>query len=101
LYLAPLSGDLSQELPFTVASWSSYNADGTKLAMNRVFREFRTWKYYRGGMADDIWLTDLTTGETENLTHNPAQDVFPMYYNDKIYSVSDRELIANLFVYDT
>lgn len=101
LYLAPLSGDLSQELPFSVASWASYNADGTKLAMNRVFREFRTWKYYRGGMADDIWLTDLTTGETENLTHNPAQDVFPMYYNDKIYFVSDRERIANLFVYDT
>lgn len=101
LYLAPLNGDLSRELPYSVASWASYNADGSKLAMNRVFREFRTWKYYRGGMADDIWLTDPKTGETENVTNHPAQDVFPMYYNDKIYFVSDRNRIANLFVYDT
>jgi len=101
LYLAPLDGDLSEELPFSVASWASFNADGTKLAMNRVFREFRTWKYYRGGMADDIWLVDPKTGDTENLTNNPAQDVFPMYYHNKIYFVSDRDRIANLFVYDT
>jgi len=101
LYLAPLNGDLSQELPFSVASWASYNADGSKLAMNRVFREFRTWKYYRGGMADDIWLVDPKTGQTENITNHPAQDVFPMYYKDKIYFVSDRDRTANLFVYDT
>src|SRR3546814_13954534 len=69
--------------------------------MNRVFREFRTWKYYRGGMADDIWLVDPAAGTTENLTDNPAQDVFPLYYKDKIYFVSDRDRIANLFVYDT
>lgn len=101
LYLAPLNGDLSLELPFSVASWASYNADGSKLAMNRVFREFRTWKYYRGGMADDIWLVDPKSGDTENVTNHPAQDVFPMYYQDKIYFVSDRDRTANLFVYDT
>src|SRR5690606_4500209 len=67
----------------------------------RVFREFRTWKYYRGGMADDIWLADPATGITENLTNNPAQDIFPMYYKDNIYIVSDRDRIANLFVYNT
>ena len=101
LYLAPLNGDLSKELPFSVASWASYSMDGSKLAMNRVFREFRTWKYYRGGMADDIWLVDPKSGTSENLTNNPAQDVFPMYYNDKVYFVSDRDRTANLFVYDT
>lgn len=101
LYLAPLNGDLSQELPFSVASWASYNADGSKLAMNRVFREFRTWKNYRGGMADDIWVVDPATGKTENITNNPAQDIYPMYYGDKIYFVSERDKIANIFVYDT
>ncbi len=101
LYLAPLNGDLSKELPFSVASWASYNADGSKLAMNRVFREFRTWKYYKGGMADDIWLVDPKSGKAENITNNPAQDIFPMYYGNKIYFVSDRDRTANLFVYDT
>ena len=101
LYKAPLSGDLSEELPFTVASWASYNSDGTKLAMNRVFREFRTWKYYRGGMADDIWLYDVKTGASQNITHHPAQDVFPMYYKEKIYFLSDRDRTMNLFEYNT
>lgn len=101
LYLAPLNGDLSEELPFSVASWASYHQNGSKLAMNRVFREFRTWKYYRGGMADDIWLFDFNTGKSENITDNPAQDVFPMYHRDKVYFVSDRGRVANIFVYDT
>jgi tricorn protease len=35
IYLAPLYGDLSKELPFSVASWVSYNKDGSKMAMNR------------------------------------------------------------------
>lgn len=101
LFKAPLSGDLSEALPFSVASWCSYNEDGSKLAMNRVFREFRTWKYYRGGMADDIWLYDTKTGTTENITNNPAQDIFPMYYGNKVYFFSDRDRTMNLFVYDT
>ncbi|MDQ6480389.1 PDZ domain-containing protein [Dyadobacter sp. LHD-138] len=101
LYKAPISGDLSEELPFSVAGWSSYNEDGSKLAMNRVFREFRTWKYYKGGMADEIWIFDVKTGKTENVTNNPAQDIFPMYYKNKVYFLSDRDRTMNLFEYDT
>ena len=52
------------------------------MAFNRVFREFRTWKHYRGGMADDIWIYDFKTGTTENLTNNPAQDICPMWGPD-------------------
>jgi len=98
--LAPLNGDISQELPFAAASWVSYSADGSKIAMNRVFREFRTWKYYRGGQADDVWLYDNKSEATENLTDNPAQDIFPMYYEDKVFFLSDRQRTMNLFVVD-
>ncbi|HOK37405.1 MAG TPA: PDZ domain-containing protein [Bacteroidales bacterium] len=101
LFLAPIDGGMSSPLPFSTASWCSYSPDGKKLAMNRVFREFRTWKYYKGGMADDIWIFDFKTKSFENITENPAQDIFPMWYNDKIYFISDRDRIMNLFVYDT
>lgn len=47
--------------------------------MNRMYREFRTWKYYRGGQADDIWINTVGTTELENITDNDAQDVFPMW----------------------
>jgi len=101
LYIADVKGGPSQELPFSVGGFCSYSPDGTKLAMNQVFREFRTWKYYRGGMADDIWIYDFASGQMENVTNNPAQDIFPMWYGDKIYFCSDRDRTMNLFEYNT
>ncbi|RLD62635.1 MAG: protease [Bacteroidetes bacterium] len=100
LFKVPITGGLSQELPFTTGGFCSYSPDGKKLAYNRVFREFRTWKYYRGGMADDIWVYDFDKKETVNITNNLAQDIIPMWHNDDIYFLSDRERIMNLFVYN-
>ena len=100
LFLINKEGGLSEELPLPVGGFCSYSPDKTKLAYNRVFREFRTWKYYRGGMADDIWIYDFKSKKTENLTNNPAQDVFPMWKGEKIYFCSDRDRTMNLFVID-
>ncbi len=71
-----------------------------QLAYNRVFREFRTWKYYKGGMADDIWIRDWTTGTTTNITDNEAQDIIPMWIGDEVFFISDRDRTMNLFVYN-
>ncbi len=100
LYFADTDGGLSTQLPFSVAGWCSYSPDNSKLAMNQIFREFRTWKYYRGGMADDIWIYDFASGQMENITNHPAQDIMPMWAGDKIYFCSDRDRIMNLFAYD-
>ncbi|MDR1672104.1 MAG: PDZ domain-containing protein [Bacteroidales bacterium] len=100
LFTVPIEGGMSVELPLPAGSWCSYSPDGNSLAYNRAFREFRTWKYYRGGMADDICIYNFNTKETYNITDNNAQDVFPMWFGDRIYFVSDRDRIANLFVYD-
>jgi tricorn protease len=100
LYIANINGGLSTELPFSVGGFCSYNADMTKLAMNQVFREFRTWKYYRGGMADDIHIYDFATGQMENITNNNSQDIIPMWHGNKIYYLSDRDRTMNLFEYD-
>ncbi|MDR1863947.1 MAG: PDZ domain-containing protein [Bacteroidales bacterium] len=101
LFTVPLSGGISTELPLPTGGWCSYSADGSKLAYNRVFREFRTWKYYRGGMADDIRIYDFNSRETVNITRNESQDIFPMWFGDNIFFVSDRDRTANLFVYNT
>ena len=101
LYTVGLEGDVPTQLPIPRGGFVSYSPDDTKIAYNRVFREFRTWKQYRGGMADDIWIFDLKSGALENITYNPAQDLFPMWAaNGKIYFVSERTPRANLFSYD-
>ncbi len=97
-----IDGSLSQELPVPRGGFCSYSPDDQKMAYNRVFREFRTWKRYRGGMADDIWIFDFKTNKIENITKNPAQDIIPMWNGNKIYFLSDRgeNKRMNLYVYD-
>jgi tricorn protease len=91
LFLISTEGGLREQLPLPRGGWCSFSPEGKHLAYNRVFREFRTWKRYRGGMADDVWIYDFGTRQTVNLTDNPAQDVFPMWHDDRIYFVSDRD----------
>ena len=101
LFTVGLDAELPQQLPVPRGGFVSFSPDDSKMAFNRVFREFRTWKHYRGGMADDIWIYDFKNGTTENLTNNPAQDICPMWGPDnRIYFTSDRDGRMNLFVTD-
>jgi tricorn protease len=100
LYLIPVEGGLPQQLPLPRGGFTSYSPDKEKIAYNRIFREFRTWKRYRGGQADDIWIYDFATENLLNITTNPAQDIIPMWAGNKIYFISDRDNIMNLFSYD-
>jgi tricorn protease len=98
LFSVNANGGMSTELPLAEGGFCSYSPDGKKLAFNRVFREFRTWKYYRGGMADDVWIFDFNTNEVKNITNNDAQDIFPMWAGDEVFFLSDRDRIMNVFV---
>ena len=95
------AGGPAEEIPTTEGGFCSYSPDGKNLAMNRMFREFRTWKYYRGGQADDIWINRVGTTKLEKITDNDAQDIFPMWIGDEIYYLSDRDRTMNLFCYNT
>ena len=79
LYFASPDGGTPDQLPLPRGGFCSFSPDDSKMAYNRVFREFRTWKRYRGGMADDIWIYDFATKKIENITNNPALDIIPMW----------------------
>lgn len=103
LCVVPAEGGTPEEIPSSEGGFCSFSPDGTQLAMNRMFREFRTWKYYRGGQADDIWIHKMGTTEVERIPgcDAEAQDIFPMWVGDEIYYFSDRDHVMNLFVYNT
>jgi tricorn protease len=105
LFSVGTDGDVPKQLPVPRGGFMSFSPDDTKMAYNRVFREFRTWKAYRGGMADDIWIYDFKSGAVEDITNNTAQDVIPMWApNNRIYFLSDRLADGakrlNLYSYD-
>lgn len=100
LFLISKEGGLTRDVPVSKGGFCSYSPDGKKLVFNWLFREFRTWKYYKGGMADDIWVYDFETGEAEKIIENPHQDIIPMWVGDEIFFLSDRDRTMNLFVYN-
>lgn len=99
LWTVPSDGGMSEAVPLPEGGFCCYSPDGQKLAYNRTMREFRTWKYYRGGQADDIWIWDGVS--VQNITSNDAQDIMPMWIGDEIFFISDRDHWMNVFVYNT
>lgn len=100
LFFANINGGLAEQLPLPRGGFGTFSPDGKKLVYNRVFREFRTWKRYRGGQADDLWIYDFATKQTQRVQENPAQDIFPMWVGNKVYFASDRTGTMNLFSVD-
>ncbi|NDV57910.1 S41 family peptidase [Bacteroides sp. 519] len=101
LYTVNKEGGLSTVIPLPEGGFASYSPDGKQLAYNRVMREFRTWKYYKGGMADDIWIYNPAKKEVKNVSNSNSQDIIPMWIGDNVFYISDRDRTMNLFVYNT
>ncbi len=101
-YIIPAAGGMETKLAIPEGSAGSYSPDGTKLAFTHIEREFRTWKHYRGGRAQEVWIYDLAANKAEQITKSPWTDQQPVWIKDTIYFVSDREDGArlNLFAYD-
>ncbi|MDP8225224.1 MAG: S41 family peptidase [Candidatus Lernaella stagnicola] len=100
LFTVPVTGGLPTPLPMNHGAAASYSPDGKRIAFNRIDRDHRTWKQYRGGTAQDIWTFDFAAQKTTRLTDFAGTDAFPMWQGDHIYFVSDRNGRANLFAHD-
>jgi len=97
-----IDGGLPEPLPVSEGGLSSFSPDGTKIAYNPIFRNFRTWKRYTGGLAQAIAIYDLKNNTVEDLPHTEWTDSFPMWHGNTIYFSSDRgpEHHLNLYSYD-
>jgi len=100
LYLVSPDGLDPQPLIMHEASNGSFSPDGTRIAYNKVSREHRTWKRYRGGTAQDIYIYNFTTDELTTLTDFEGTDRMPMWIGDRIFFSSDRDRVLNLYAID-
>jgi tricorn protease len=102
LFSISIDGGLPEALPLDKGGLTSYSPDGNSIAYNRIFRNFRTWKRYTGGMAQSIWIYDLKANHIEEMPHTEWTDTFPMWHGDTIYFDSDRgpEHRLNLYSYN-
>jgi tricorn protease len=102
-FTVSIDGGLPQPLPMDQGGLLSYSPDGNKIAYNIIFRNFRTWKRYTGGLAQAITIYDLKNNTSQDIPHTDWTDTFPMWHGNTIYFTSDRgsEHHLNLYSYDT
>jgi tricorn protease len=103
MYKVPVAGGLPIAMPIdSGVGLATFAPDGHTIAYNRIFRNFRTWKRYNGGLAQQVFTYDFDTRKVEQLTNWSGTNTSPMWYGRKIYYLSDQDAHrrANIWVYD-
>lgn len=100
LFLINPDGTGLEELPLPEAANGAFSPAAKEIVYNKVSREHRNWKRYRGGTAQDLYLYNFDTQKEINLTNYERTDRQPMWIDGKIYFTTDRGWRLNLYSYD-
>jgi tricorn protease len=100
LYAVSVDGGLPAPLPMPRAGSGGYSPDGNKIVYSPLFRDFRTWKRYQGGWAQNLYIFDLENDRAEQITDHARTERDPMWLSAGIHFVSDRDGTLELFRYE-
>lgn len=90
-----------RRIPLSQASEASYDAAGTTLFFVRPAFHNNVTKRYTGGTARQLWKFREGAAEAERLTRDYAGESHsPMWWNGRVYFVSDRDGTMNLWSID-
>jgi tricorn protease len=87
-------------IPLAQSAEGAYTPDGKTLFFTRYNRQPSQTKRYRGGTAENIWRYDAgseavpLTADWQGTSHNP------MFWNGRVYFLSDRDGVMNVFSMD-
>ncbi|HTD04618.1 S41 family peptidase, partial [Undibacterium sp.] len=104
LYEISMDGGFEKKVMEAVAYEGSWSADGKHLAY-RPYRQAYVanagWRQHRGGTTPPIWIIDPASNAVEKVPHENATDSNPIWVQDDVYFISDRnDGAANLFSYN-
>jgi len=83
------------------AFYGSFSPEGKRIAYLPFGTAHYEWKGYRGGATAQIWIADLPDCHIEKIPRGNSNDFNPMWVDDRIYFLSDRDGLISLFAYDT
>ena len=99
LYRVSVDGGLPVAMPMPRAGSGDLSPDGTQIVYSPLFRDFRSWKRYQGGWAQNLYIFDLENNQAEQITDHIRTERDPMWLNSGIHFVSDRTGTLNLYRY--
>jgi tricorn protease len=96
-----LEGGTISRIPLSTASEAAYDGTGTKLFFVRPAFHRNVTKRYTGGTARDIWKFVDGVEEAVELTGDyEGESHSPMWFNGRVYFVTDRDGTMNLWSMD-
>jgi tricorn protease len=93
-------GGLPKKLPMPNAGAGDISPDGKRVLYSPLFRDFRSWKRYEGGWAQELYVFDLASNRVQPVAPSKRTERDPMWVGDEMYFVSDRDDTLNLYSYD-
>ena len=87
-------------LPLAQAADGSYSPDGRTLFFTRFQRQGSFTKRYKGGTAQNIWRYTPASEAVELTGDYTGTSKTPMFWNGRVYFLSDRDGIMNLYSMD-
>jgi len=100
LWVVSVKGGPSTLLPAPWGYDGNYSNDGSKLIVDRVTRWDAEWRHYRGGQNTALQILDLKTLSEKQIPTEGSVDIHPVWMNNEIYFLSDRDFIMNIWSYN-
>src|SRR5689334_9581590 len=96
-----VDGGVEEPMILPRAYQGKISPDGTHVAyrMNNSWDEER--RNYRGGQNRPIWIVDLKTYDLVSPPWTDSKDVDPVWVDDSVFFISDRDGVANVWEYQT
>ncbi|MFZ4545121.1 MAG: S41 family peptidase [Saprospiraceae bacterium] len=77
-----------------------FSPDGKQFVFEEVVPWEEEFRNYRGGQNNPLRIFDLQTYKVENLPWENSRDINPVWINDMIYFLSDRDLGMNIWSFN-
>jgi len=101
LFTVSVDGGFPAELPLPIGAEGSYSPDGKQIAYVPLDHAFEIWKRYRGGRTSPVWIARLADSSVTPIPRENTNDFNPMWIDQRVFFLSDRNGAMSLFSYDT
>jgi tricorn protease len=101
IFTVPAEGGAVTPVPLPRGAQASFSPDAKRIAYVPQIQGQYWWKRYRGGRTSGIWIANLADSSIQaTIPRDNSNDSNPMWVDDVIYFLSDRNGAVTLFSYD-
>ncbi|MBK8129915.1 MAG: PDZ domain-containing protein [bacterium] len=97
MFLVGTDGGWPEKMSVPEIAHITFEPGGDRIAYTRFSLGGRTWKRYKGGWAEDIYVGSTKALDYKKVTTWEGNDATPMWYGNKIYYIRNEDDRDNLW----